>query len=335
TGFDYNLNSPDNYNSSPRFPVFSSFACEVAHIFSLSSEKTISERYIRSVNGGSIAMIAGNNQGWTGTLPGYMTNLYKSWGYRDYGKTLGEQYRNNIAYLQSSPLYTDDFMDIHTQCMLFQGDPALTVYNPEKVDYAIEEPGLAALPANVTTALDSFELRATVYSLGKSQHDSVWVRLQHTIQGSSTILYADSVKIAKLLSVDTVRFKVPINATTDIGVNRYTVKIDAGEQFDELSEANNESTLSLFIYSENLEPVYPKRYAIVHDQNTVLKASTLNAFAPLRKYRLEIDTTELFNSNLKQSTEITSTGGVVKWKPAMTYTDSVVYYWRTAPDTVI
>ncbi|MFA6058866.1 MAG: C25 family cysteine peptidase [Taibaiella sp.] len=336
SGFDYNLNSPDNYNSTPRFPVFSSFACEVAHIFSLATEKTISEKYIKSINGGSIVMIAGDNAGWTGQLPTYMQNLYKSWSFRDYGKTLGEQYQKNIEFIQNLlGSGSDHMMDVHTQCMLYQGDPGILTYNPEKRDYVIEEPGVSSTPTNVTTALDSFDIKAVVYSLGKSMKDSVWVRLQHTKPGVTTVLYSDSIKISNLLSVDTLKFTVPLNPNTDIGLNNYTIKIDAADQFEELSEENNQATLQIFIYSENLEPVYPKEFAIVHDQDLTLKASTLNAFAPLRKYKLEIDTTENFNSSSKLSTEITSLGGVVKWKPVITYQDSVVYYWRATPDTLI
>lgn len=333
-GFDFNLNSPDNYNSNPRFPVFSSFACEVAHIFDISPNKTISEKYVASANGGSIVMIAGNNTGWTGTLPSYMQNLYRSWGFRQYGKTLGEQYQKNIEYLQDN-FPGDDFMDIHTQSLLYQGDPGIALYNPEKVDFAIEETGLSSIPANVTTATDTFTVKAILYSLGRSTHDSVLVRLQHTKPGSGAVLYSDSVKVANLLSSDTIQFRVPLDPNTDIGLNNYVFKIDAGEQFDELSEANNQANLQLFIYSENLVPVYPKEFAIVYQQDVTLKASTLNAFAPVRRYRLEIDTTEEFSSALKQSTEITSMGGIIKWKPSMVYKDSVVYYWRAAPDTVI
>lgn len=334
SGFDFNLNSPDNYNSAPRFPVFSAFACEVAHIFNISPNKTIGEQYLSSQSGGSIVMIAGNNTGWTGTLPGYMQNLYRSWGFREYGKTLGEQYQKNIVFLQNT-YPGDDFMDIHTQSLLFQGDPGIALYNPDKPDFAVEASGLSSIPANVTTALNSFTIKAVVYSLGRSTHDSVWVTVKHTKPGSGAVLYADSVRIGNLLSSDTLLFEVPLDPNKDIGVNDYTVSIDAGEEFDELSEMNNQATLKIFIYSENLMPVYPKEFAIVHQQDVILKASTLNAFAPLRRYKLEIDTTELFNSSLKQSTEITSIGGIVKWKPAMVYQDSVVYYWRAAPDTLI
>lgn len=332
-GFDYNLNDPDAYNSNPRFPIFGAYACEVAHIFSTSNTLTISEKYINSINGGSIVMMAGDNTGWTSTLPTYMNNLYRSFGYRSYGKRYGMQYRDNIEVLQSVDLST--FMDIHTQCQLYQGDPGLATYNPDKPDYVIETPGLTSVPSNVTTALDSFDLRVVVYNLGKTTKDSVWVRLQHTLSGSSTIMFVDSVHLANFLSTDTITFKVPLNATTDVGLNNYTVKIDANDQYDELSEENNQAVFQLYIYSESLIPVYPYEFSVMHQQDITLKASTLNAFAPLRSYRLEIDTTENFNSTLKQTTQISSTGGIIKWKPNIVYKDSVVYYWRTAPDSMV
>lgn len=332
TGFDFNLNTPDNYNSSPRFMTFFAYGCNVGHIFTLSSTKTISESYLLSEKGGSIMMIAGDNTGWTTVLHPYMQNLARSFSYRDYGKTLGEQYRKNIEYLQNN--FGGAFVDVHTQCLVYQGDPALTMFNPEKRDYTVEEGGLSTNPANVTTALDSFTLKAVLYNLGRAERDTVLVRLEHTRQGGA-VAYTDTLRVANLFNTDTVYFRVPINPNLDIGLNKYTIKIDADEKFDEISEQNNAATLQVFIYSENLVPVYPPEFAIVHDQNTTLKASTLNAFARSMRYKLEIDTTESFNSPIKQSTQITSTGGVVKWKPNITYRDSVVYYWRAAPDTLV
>ncbi|MFT4062848.1 MAG: C25 family cysteine peptidase [Edaphocola sp.] len=334
-GFDFNLNSPDNYNSNPRFPVFSAFACEVANMFLLTMDKSISENYIASANGGAIAMIAANNLGWTGTLPSYMQHLYRSFAWRDYGNTLGVQYKNNISYLQDYVNPGDIYMDIHTQSLLLQGDPGLHLYNPDKRDYAIEANSISSIPANVTTALDSFTLRLPVYDLGKATRDSVWVKLQRFRPGATTVTSADSVLLTDLFNIDTIQFKMPIDPNLDLGVNNFSLKIDSRDAYDEISEANNGISYQLFIYSDNLVPVYPKEYAIVHEQGITLKASTLNAFAAYRNYKLEIDTTEYFNSSLKQSTTIGSIGGVLKWKPSLTYQDSTVYYWRAAPDSLI
>lgn len=333
-GFDYNLNAPNSYNSKPRFPVFSAFACAVADMFHLSNDKTIGESYISANNGGSIVMMAANNTGWTGQLTHYMYSLYKGFSYRDYGKTLGMQYRNNIEQLQND-FPNIEMMDIHTQSIIYQGDPAIKRYNPELPDFAIEQNGLTTIPATVNTSIDTFELKVGMANLAKAVKDTITVTLQHFRNGSVTPVFTDTLRIEGLLNTDTVIFRVPLNPTTDVGVNTYTVKVDSDDQFDEVSENNNQASLQVFIYSENLVPVYPKEFAIVHQQGTTLKASTLNAFAPMRKYKLEIDTTELFNSTVKQSTEISSVGGVIKWTPSITYQDSVVYYWRATPDSLV
>jgi hypothetical protein len=333
SGFDFNLNTPENYNSAPRYPIFDAYGCFVATIFTLTQTRTISERYINAPNGGAIAMIAGNNTGWTGNLATYMQNLYRSSAFRNYDKNFGFQYRSNIEFIQNS--FNSPFWDIHTQSLLFQGDPGLQTFKPELPDYSVEDEGLSSLPANVTTANDSFELRAIVHNLGKARHDSVWVKLQHFRQGANSATFIDSVLTTRLYFSDTIRFKIPVDPVRDIGLNSYYVKVDAREEFEEGSEENNQAVLQLFIYSENLIPVYPREFAIVHDQNITLKASTLNAFAPARKYRLELDTTIQFDSPLKQSTEILSFGGVVKWNPGVVYQDSTVYYWRAAPDSMI
>ncbi|HET8573757.1 MAG TPA: C25 family cysteine peptidase [Edaphocola sp.] len=332
-GFDYNLNDPNLYNANPRFPIFLAFGCDVAQIYSLTNDKTISEDYIHSENGGAIAMLAENNYGYTSILPQYMENLYLDFCQKDYGATFGKQYQLNINSLQG--VNTGTYMDIHTQCMLLQGDPAIHIYNPEKPDYDVETEAMSSNPVNISTSSDSFDLKVVVYNLGKAIKDTVTVTLAHTHMGNNTITFADTVKVPDLFNTDTLHFTIPVDPLKDIGLNNYTVKIDPENKFEETSEQNNQATLQVYIYANNLIPVYPAKFAIVHQQGVTLKASTLNAFAPAGKYRFQIDTTAKFNSPLLQQTAITSLGGVLKWTPNLILQDSMVYYWRTAPDSAV
>lgn len=333
SGFDYNLNDPNLYNVAPRFPIFLAFGCDVAQIYSLTNDKTISEDYIRSNNGGAIAMVAENNYGYTSTLPQYMENLYLDFCQKDYGATFGQQYQQNINSLQD--INTGTYMDIHTQCMLLQGDPAIHIYNPGKPDYDVETDAMSTDPVNISTSADSFDLKVVVYNLGKAVQDTVTVTLAHTHAGNNAVTFADTVKIPDLFNTDTLHFKIPVDPLKDIGLNNYTVRIDPDDKFDEISEQNNQATLQVYIYADNLVPVFPARFSIVHTQGITLKASTLNAFAPVEKYRFQIDTTAKFNSSLLQQITITSGGGVLKWTPNLVMHDSVVYYWRTAPDSAV
>ncbi|WP_129019558.1 putative type IX secretion system sortase PorU2 [Edaphocola flava] len=333
SGFDYNLNNPENNNSSPRFPVFMAHGCDIANIFTPSTTRTISERYIDAPNGGSIAMIACDNFGWTSYLANYMRGMYQNFAYKNYGKTLGQQYRSNIENLQNvNP--GNIFTSIHSQNMLLQGDPGLSVYNPDKPDYYVDESLLSSNPAIVNTTMDTFTLRATVYNLGKAINDSVYVYLAHTKVGSSVVLFQDSIKV-KILNQQQLSFKVPVNPLTDVGLNNYTLRINKNEVNDEITFANNSATLQLYISENNLTPVYPYNFSIVHQQNIELKASTLNPFLHETRFIMELDTTERFNSPMKQTKNVTSMGGVIKWTVPFQMTDSTVYYWRTTIDTLI
>ncbi len=322
TTFDYNLNNPDGYNPKPKFPIFYAFGCDVSQIYALN--KTIGENYINSVNGGSIAMVASDNLSFVSTLKGYMSGIYQQFSYKNYNATLGKQYQANLLSLPSTIS-----MNIHKECILIQGDPALSMYNPEKPDYYIDNSGLSANPTAVTTAIDSFDLRVIDYNLSKAVRDSILITLEHTKVGSSNVLHADTVKRIILYS-DTVVFRVPVNRITDVGLNNYTVKLNPTNEIDEMSFANNQATLQLFIADNSLVPLYPREFAIVNKQGITLKASALNAFGPTSEYYIELDTTTNFNSPLKLAHTVSQRGGLIKWTPTITLRDSTVYYWRAA-----
>ena len=123
---------------------------------------------------------------------------------------------------------------------------------------------------------------------------------------------------------------IPIIATRDKGQNYITVTVNSDNDVPEVTLANNSVTVSVFIYQEELTPIYPYNYAIINIPNQKLYASTANPFAPTTQYVMEIDTTALYNSPSKISKSITSIGGVLEFDPGIVYRDSTVYYWRTS-----
>src|SRR5207247_1712537 len=63
--------------------------------------------------------------------------------------------------------------------------------------------------------------------------------------------------------------------------------------------------------------------------------STANPFATVKQYKMEFDTTELFNSPFKVTRTISSVGGLLDFDPGVTFSDNTVYYWRVGvvPDS--
>lgn len=336
SGFDFNLNNPEQYTNKPRFPVFLGLGCDVAQIYELTTQRTISERYVNATNGGSIAMIAQNNLGYLGFHNTYLRSLYSDISRIDYGGTIGHhtQYAYDSCYAAYASLPGFSQIFVQLESMILQGDPAIRLLNNPKPDFHVSADGLSTTPANITVDNDSFRLRIISFNLGKAINDTVFVQVTHTNPlGNTTTI--TTYALTDLFSIDTTSISVPIHKTNDLGLNKYTVTIDATARHDEASESNNTATLNAFIYGDNLVPVYPYEFSIVGQQGITLKASSLNPFRTLGRYKLEMDTTELFNSPLKQQTTINSAGGVIKWTPAMSYMDSTVYYWRTAFDSAV
>ncbi|HMX40607.1 MAG TPA: hypothetical protein PKD78_09775, partial [Saprospiraceae bacterium] len=91
----------------------------------------------------------------------------------------------------------------------------------------------------------------------------------------------------------------------------------------------------LYIYADDVQPIFPYPYGVVKGEKTTLYASTLNASATPARYRLEIDTVETFDSPLKLSTMTEQRGGLLQWAPPLSLRDSTVYYWRIARDSLV
>jgi len=332
-GFDFSLKDPETYTSAPRLPHFIALGCDIAQIFNLNSAvRTLSERYIMAPSGGSISILASNNLQYPTFHYTYLPTVYKSISSINYGTTIGNHQK--YAYDTIRKNNQSDFTYYQLESLLLQGDPALKVYGLPKPDYHVAANGIASIPANVTNTMDSFALRITTYNLARALNDTVSLKVEH-INPAGIVTTIKLLKVPDLHYSDTLIFNVGINKLADVGLNKYKVTIDDDNKFDEMSEANNTGTLELFIYSDNLVPVYPKEFGIVHKPSVTLKASTLNPFRSMGRYRLEIDTTELFNSPVKQQTTISSKGGVIKWTPSITYRDSAVYYWRTSFDSIV
>jgi hypothetical protein len=326
TGFDYNINTPEIYRNAPKLPLFIALGCNVANIFDTVA-RTISERYVLSPNGGAVSMLAADLTQFTDFHYDYLLGLYSNLGKNYYGHTIGEQVmHNNVVLLQQNP---SSRFRTNLEAMIYQGDPALRLYQPPKPDFHIQAAGIKTAPAQITTALDSFRLTVIAYNLAKGFRDTgLKLRINHINTAGENQLVRE-LTLPRLLFSDTFSFAIAIDKVKDLGLNRYVLSIDPDNRIAEMSETNNTVTYELFISGNNLIPVYPYPYSIVNRAPT-LKASTLNPFAAEADYLLEIDTTETFNSPLLQQKRLSGRGGLVKWKPELAYQDSVVYYWRTA-----
>lgn len=333
---DYNIKEPSEFNSLPRIPLFTAFGCDISTIYQPDTVKTITERFITAPVSGSIISMASNNLGWTNIHSRYMPILYTKIALDNYGQSIGALYTaahdNFISTLAPSP-YNTTFEYTHMESFILQGDPGVrSTFGALKPDYYVGAEGLSTNPLTLTTAIDSFQLKINTFNLGKVIDDTVQVKIEHTNPAGKTSV-VKTYQIKKLANTHQAIITLPIDKIKDLGINIYKVTIDDNARYDELSESNNTAILSVPVLSDNIVPVYPYNFSIVYKPDLELKGSTLNPFKGTGRYKIEIDTTELFNSPAKLQTTIDSKGGVIKWKPGIVLQDSTVYYWRTSLDS--
>jgi flagellar hook assembly protein FlgD len=340
TQLDYNLNNPLDYNNPGKYPLFLLNGCNAGNFFDydesrLNNITSFSEKFVFANQHGAIGVIASSHFGLTGYLNSYSTGFYNSiksnTGYNNY---IGYNMMDAMAPFS----FTDFFARIHAEQFVLHGDPAIKVYAHSKPDFAVEENSISINPSVLSVADNKFILKANLFNLGKAQAskannagDSVHiiVKWQHG-NGSTDYLYNGFLK-PSIRNTDFIELNVPISPLRDKGNNCITIIIDSLNQYDELSKTNNTASKCFFIFDDDIKPVFPYNYSIVKNNSITFFATTADPTAKARDYVFELDSTELFNSPLKISLNKNSSGGAIEFNPAITLTDSTVYYWRVAP----
>ncbi|HEU5166043.1 MAG TPA: C25 family cysteine peptidase, partial [Chitinophagaceae bacterium] len=335
TVLDFNLDNPEEYNNPGKYPLFIAMGCLAGNFFNYNparfyTKETLSERWLLTPNRGAIAFLASSHFGIPHYLDIYNTKTYTNESKTMYGKSYGEILKQAVAdvFVQTSQL--DFYARMHTEQNTLHGDPAIRPNNQLKPDYVIEDPMVKASPSFISVADTIFTVDAKYFNQGKTINKDIAIHIERKTPDRPFVTVLKDT-IPGIRFADSVSVILHINPTTDQGLNQIRVTIDADNVVDESYETNNTITKDVFIFEDDARPVYPLNYAIVNKQNIKLYASTANPFSPSKQYRMEIDTTDLFNSSFKRTVNTISAGGLLEFNPGITFTDSTVYYWRVSP----
>lgn len=337
--FDFNIDNPDRYENYGKYPLLFSLGCYSGNIHT--STEGVSERFIFLEDKGAIAFAASTGQGYVSALATMAKEYYRLMGNDMYGESIGNIMRQTIINFENNQSFS---LTTLKQQFTIHGDPSFRLNPSPGADYVVGVKSVSFEPMNITAILDSFDIKFSITNLGIGGADSINIRIQQVLpDGDVLTIVTDRIlapKFENQLSYTVASFK-----KAAAGQNKLLIEIDTDNEVAELpdpaAELNNEllSTngsqgLPFFIFDDSARPVYPEKFAIVNQADVMLKASTSNAFISERKYIMQIDTTEIFNSSSLMSTEITQGGGVIKWTPGMAMQDSMVYYWRISPDSL-
>lgn len=332
-----NLNYPENYQNPGKYPFMHVSGCTVGNFFAFNANRvngytgmSLSEKYLLLNQKGAIGFLGSTHFGIAPFLNFYNNRNYINVSQEMYGNTIGNQLKSTLQYLGGNPGSLDYYTRLHLEEINLHGDPALRLNSFTKPDYVIEDQLVKFTPNIITVADQNFKVDVKMMNIGRAIKDSIRVTIKQKLP-NDTIKVLYNKLIPSVLYMDSISIVVPINPVTDKGLNKLLVSLDVDNRIGELSETNNDLTKEFYIFEDELRPITPYNFSIVNQQNIAYYASTANPLSSLRQYVMEIDTTELYNSAFKKTFTVSGVGGIVEFKPSnISFTDSTVYYWRTA-----
>ncbi|MFT7589287.1 MAG: hypothetical protein ACI959_001504, partial [Limisphaerales bacterium] len=326
--FDYNIGNPLDFANNGKYPIVYGNGCVTGDIHK--STYSLSENYVFAEGKAAIGFLAASTLSFAGGLDLLAAEFYRQLSFKSYGVGIGENMRRAITNLEPG---ANIITQLAMEHITLNGDPSLSLNTFPKADYAIEAPYVVLDPPVVTIANDSFSVKLIVHNLGQAIDTAYFVQVRRILPDGAEEEIKKRVK--STIYKDTICFTFATDIINGVGLNALDIQIDEQDEIAEVDELNNSITLDILISSNDAIPVYPYDFGIISDPLTSLQASTAHAFAPVRQYIMQIDTSELFNSPLKQSKEFIQGGGVINWEnPPVPMIDSAVYYWRISLDTI-
>ncbi len=329
--FDFNLDDPETYTNTDRYFALFSLGCYSGQIHQ--KLPNLGERFVFAEDKGAIAFLATVSLSGLGSLDVFADNFYEKVSRENYGQGLGDIIQATIEELFLAG--TGPSTRIVYQQMTLNGDPSIRLNTATAPDYIVNKPTINFEPAEPTTA-DDIDITFSVTNIGRTSPNQFRILIERILPSGTEIAVidelVDSPKYEKEYS-----YTIPASNEETVGLNKFRITVDAAEQIAEaptpIAEDNNVEIADVYVFTDDVSPVYPYDFSIAGTASeVVLKASTANVFADELTYYMEIDTTENFNSPLKQNTSITQGGGLLEWKPSIAFIDSTVYYWRVQVD---
>lgn len=289
-------------------------------------DASMGEKHILYPDKGAIGWIGTSSEGVASYLHGFSRIFYKKVFNEFYGRSVATTLKEAKKQYQN---LADNINIMHTTQYTFLGDPAVKFYSPQKTDYAIEDRDLFIYPNDVTSVTDSFAVAIVVKNIGKAIQQPLEISISRTLPDNSIINYP-IVNFTKpiVYNTDTLYYFIKNEGLNVAGINKFVIKLDPQNKYDELSETNNTAILEYNMASNGINNIFPKNYAIVNTHDVELVAQSSNLLTPNAIYLFEIDTVKTFNSTWKKTSGPISAGFMPKWKVSLPIDDDKVYYWR-------
>jgi hypothetical protein len=341
TSLDFDINNPDVLTNKTKYPLFLALGCSAANCHQ-GETNNVGEIMILYKDKGLSVFTGTTGTSFLNALNQYASEFYRKFSNTHYGQTLGDITKATFAAFDSAAYAQTSLRSVLQEYQII-GDPAMRFSVAPSADYTPDATTVKIEPAIISAQVDSFSVSFEIVNLGTIDNDSINILIRQQLPNGKMV---DILK--RRIPTPQYREKfswfVPMPKEGTAGQNRLHISVDADNEIVELpaaAEMNNDLLLStgekgvpFLVLDNNVKPTYPTEFAIVGKKPITLKASTADPLAKEQNYIIELDTTALFNSPLRQRQTIKQKGGVLKWQPTTDWKNNTVYYWRTSVDSV-
>jgi len=336
TNTDFGLDDPLLFNNAGHYPLIFSLGCLTGKLYDL--QNSLSERFTLAPNRGGIAYIASSGFANDGALEFFLNQFYQALGGKNYLDGIGDM--TSVARSGLGNINSFIFRSLGEQIIL-HGDPAIRMNRYKGPDFTPDLSSFRLVPNNPTVDQDSFEVRLAVLNLGQNNQDTLQVKLTRILPDGKELTYA--IRLNARGFADTFKIKLPVLGKSALGKNRLFAVIDplnriaelpdpAAENNNRLLNSSGQEGLEFIVLPNDFVPLFPANFGIFTNNQSrpTLYASATNQD---QEFKLEIDTTALFNSPSLQSARMKSTSSLLAWSPSLSWQNGRVYYWRMRSDT--
>lgn len=337
--FDFSLEEASQYDNAGKLPVLLSMGCYSGNIYT--PIKALSENFVLEPEVGSIIFMASSGSAYITPQGDLGERFYQALGTEEYySATVGEIVHHLLAL--NNNISNTSLRTLNEQFTL-HGDPAVKLNTFIRPDYTIDYSSIQTIPSIISPENQEFQFYYDIVNLGEYINDSINIRaIQSLPDGTVFDTLYRRIEAPGHTLTDTFTFENP--GLVGIGQNCITIEVNYDNGVDEkplpdattnniLGYAEGENSYCFFVLDNSANPIFPEKFAIVNGDQPKLIASTSNILAEDKAYIMEIDTTSLFNSDVKEIKVINDGGGSLIWQPESNFIPGEVYYWRVSADS--
>lgn len=335
---DFNLENVDSYLNKDRYHLFMALGCYAGSLFA--PNRSISEEHNLAPERGSILYVANTTAGFPDILGLFGSEFYRQLGETSYGMPVGDALRETLLKLAAQG---GERLLTQAYSTTLNGDPAVRLNLGAAPDFTVDPASVGTDPATVFATHANVDLQFDVINLGNHEVDSLDVIVERQFPNGGRSIVFDG-RIARPSVRQKVHIAFPGGGEDAVGYNLFFVQLDPANRIDEgpqpWAEQNNELEIqgkkgyTTFVFGNEARPVQPPEFAILQTDAPLLIAGNSNTLAFESTYYFELDTTEYFDSPLREQYSVKQTGGVLQWKPQRRLLPDKVYYWRVSPDSL-